>query len=76
MGEILPFRRPPPNGGSPTRPCSACGHSMDADAVRCRRCGSPIRFGNDGHGRQRMPGWMILGVILALAVVLGWLLGR
>ena len=68
MGEILPFERPE------TRPCPACGRPMDVDAVRCRTCGAPIKFGDPR--RRGMPWWMLLGVILALAVLLGWLFDR
>lgn len=48
---------------------------MLADAVRCRHCGEPVRFGGKAR-RERLPAWMVVGVILALAVLLGWALGR
>lgn len=70
MGELLPFQRPP-EGESTTEPCPNCGHRVDRAAIRCRRCGATTLRAT-GKSR-RMPWWILLGLILALAVVLGWL---
>jgi hypothetical protein len=73
MGELRPFPRTPSDPGEPTKPCSRCGHPVDTAAIRCRRCGQstlPPR-----HVRSGYPWWMVLGIILAVVVVLGLLLG-
>jgi len=72
MGDVLPFRRPPEDPD--TQPCAGCGHAVDRAAIRCRRCGrstipaSPKRRG--------LSWWMLLGIILAIAMLAGWLSGR
>jgi hypothetical protein len=74
MGDVLPFRRVPDDPDEPTEPCTHCGHPVDTAAIRCRRCGKstlPPR-----QMRRRIPWWVLLGLILALVVVIGWLTGR
>jgi hypothetical protein len=72
MGEVLPFPRLPQDPD--TEPCRNCGHSVDRAAIRCRRCGTSTI---PGRARSRsLPWWVLLGLILALAVVLGWIAGR
>ena len=73
MGELLPFRHPPEDG-STTEPCPNCGHQVDRAAIRCRRCGATtLRATGKSRG---MTWWMVLGVILALAVLLGWFFAK
>jgi hypothetical protein len=72
MGELLPFQRPPQDPD--TEPCPNCGHQVDVAAIRCRRCGATtLRAMGKSTG---IPWWLLLGILLALAVVLGWLFRR
>ena len=73
MGEILPFRRPPPEDpGEPTAPCPRCGHPVDTAAIRCRRCGqSTLPSAPGGRG---IPWWIWVGALLSLAVLVFQLL--
>ena len=71
MGEVLPFRRIPGDPDEPTDPCSNCGQPVDRAAIRCRQCGKstlPPRY-----PQRRLPWWMWLGILLAVAVLIGLL---
>jgi len=72
MGELLPFRRLPQDPD--TEPCRHCGRPVDRAAIRCRACGhSTIPAPAEA---RRLPWWLLPGIVLALAVLLGLLFGR
>jgi uncharacterized paraquat-inducible protein A len=75
MGNLLPFRRPPPEDpDEPMAPCSHCGKPVDQAAIRCRSCGKstlPSRSNSLG-----LPWWLLLGIVLAALALVGWLSGR
>lgn len=72
MGDVLPFPRLPRDPD--TEPCRHCGQPVDRAAIRCRRCGASTIPGAERP--RRLAWWMALGILLAVAVVLGWVIGR
>lgn len=57
----------------PTAPCPYCGREIHEDAQRCPYCDQYISAEDAPAGRK--PWWIIVGVILCLLMVLGWLWG-
>ena len=54
-----------------TVPCPYCLRPVYEDAERCSACGRYLSREDAGRPR-RHPWWLIVGVLLCLAVVLGW----
>jgi hypothetical protein len=54
-----------------TIPCPFCGEPVYEEAERCPSCGQYL---SREDAPRRIPAWFLLGVILSLAVVLGWIL--
>jgi hypothetical protein len=52
-----------------TLPCPHCLRSVYEDAERCPSCGAYL---SREDAPARRPWWMVLGVLICLAVVLGW----
>lgn len=57
----------------PTVPCPYCGREIHEDAQRCPYCEQYISAEDAPAGPK--PWWIVLGVILCLLMVLGWLWG-
>ncbi|MFO0949783.1 MAG: zinc ribbon domain-containing protein [Isosphaeraceae bacterium] len=56
----------------PTVPCPHCGRDIYDDSEWCPGCGRYLsREDAPGGGR---PWWIVVGVVLCLMVVLGWVL--
>lgn len=56
-----------------TMPCPYCRREIHEDAQRCPYCDQYISAEDAPTGPK--PWWIILGVILCLLLVLGWLWG-
>jgi len=56
-----------------TMPCPYCRREIHEDAQRCPYCEQYISVEDAPAGPK--PWWIILGVILCLLLVLGWLWG-
>lgn len=54
-----------------TIPCPYCSRAVYEDAERCPGCGHYL---SREDGPSRHPWWLILGVLLCLVVVLGWVI--
>jgi hypothetical protein len=54
-----------------TVPCPHCGVSIHEEAERCLYCGHYI---SQEDAPRRYPWWFILGFLLSMVVVLGWVL--
>ena len=57
----------------PTVSCPHCGRQIHEDAQRCPYCDQYISTEDSPDGPK--PWWIILGAILCLLLVLGWLWG-
>lgn len=57
----------------PTAPCPYCGREIHEDAQRCPYCDQYISAEDAPAGRKQW--WIVLGVVLCLLMVLGWLWG-
>ena len=57
----------------PTVPCPYCRREIHEDAQRCPYCEQYISAEDAPAGRK--PWWIVLGVVLCLLMVLGWLWG-
>ncbi len=57
----------------PTVPCPYCRREIHEDAQRCPYCDQYISAEDAPAGRK--PWWIVLGVVLCLLMVLGWLWG-
>jgi hypothetical protein len=57
----------------PTIRCPYCKREIHEDAQRCPYCEQYISA--EDSASPRKPWWIVLGVILALAIILGWMLG-
>lgn len=55
----------------PRVPCPYCRREIHEDAQRCPYCERYISAEDSPAGRK--PWWIILGVVLCLLMVLGWL---
>jgi endogenous inhibitor of DNA gyrase (YacG/DUF329 family) len=53
-----------------TRPCPHCGKEIYDNAEQCPKCGKYV----DDDSSPRRPVWLIIGVILCLLIVIGWVL--
>ena len=62
------------DGGEQTAPCPYCQRPVYDDAERCPACGSYLSVEDAGRPARR-PWWMVAGVLLCLAVLLGWVVG-
>jgi len=56
-----------------TMPCPYCGKAIYDDAERCPYCEHYISR-EDAPSKQ--PVWLVIGVVLCLAIVALWILGR
>ena len=54
-------------------PCGNCGRDIYDDAERCPYCGEYIS--RENRRLTGKPWWMILGVLLCIIVVYGWIFG-
>jgi hypothetical protein len=59
-----------PEGETETVPCPSCRQPVYEEAQRCPHCGNYI---SEEDAPGRLPGWMILGVLVCLGVVVGWI---
>lgn len=57
----------------PTFPCPGCGRQIYEEAHACPYCGEYLAF-DDPHGGPSRPWWVWVGVIAALASILGGVL--
>ena len=57
----------------PTVPCPYCRREIHEDAQRCPYCERYISAEDAPAGPR--PWWIVLGVVLCLLMVLGWLWG-
>ena len=57
----------------PTVSCPWCDREIHEDAQRCPHCGQYISSEDGPSGRK--PWWIVAGVLLCLAMVVGWLFG-
>jgi hypothetical protein len=57
----------------PTVPCPYCRREIHEDAQRCPYCERYISAEDAPAGRK--PWWILVGVVLCLLMVLGWLWG-
>jgi predicted nucleic acid-binding Zn ribbon protein len=55
-----------------TVPCPYCGKAVYEDAERCPYCENYLSR-EDAPGRQ--PTWIVIGVLVCLVLVAGWILG-
>jgi hypothetical protein len=56
-----------------TMPCPYCGRAIYDDAERCPYCENYI---SREDAPSRHPLWLIIGVLICLAIVALWVLGR
>lgn len=56
-----------------TMPCPYCGRDIHEDAERCPYCESYI---SREDAPSRHPQWIVVGVVICLAIVALWILGR
>jgi hypothetical protein len=56
-----------------TSPCPYCRRPIYADAERCPHCGNYLSAEDAPPSRQSW--WIILGVLVCLVVVAGWIMG-
>ena len=56
-------------GMTDTVPCPHCLRPVYEDAERCPGCG---RYLSREDAPKRHPWWLVVGVLVCLAVVLGW----
>jgi len=59
------------DGGEETISCPYCLRPVYEDAERCPECGHYLSI-EDAERPARRPWWMVAGVLLCLAVLLGW----
>jgi hypothetical protein len=65
---LQPQEYPEPDENSDdTAPCPRCHAHIYDDAVRCPACGHYL-----GAGAEGKPWWMVAGILLCLAMALGW----
>ena len=55
-----------------TMPCPHCGDPVYEEAERCPSCGHYLS--REDAPWRRPPWWLLVGVVLGLIVVLGWVL--
>ncbi len=53
-----------------TFPCPHCFHTIYEDAERCSGCG---RYLSIEDAPARKPWWLVIGVLVCLIVVIGWI---
>ena len=53
-----------------TFPCPHCFHTVYEDAERCSGCG---RYLSIEDAPARKPWWLVIGVLVCLIVVIGWI---
>jgi hypothetical protein len=56
-----------------TVPCPYCRRPVYEDAERCPHCENYL---SEEDAPRRPPLWVVVGVVVCLAVVLMWVLGR
>lgn len=56
-----------------TMPCPYCGKAIYDDAERCPYCEHYISREDEP---SKQPVWLIIGVLICLAIVALWILGR
>ena len=57
----------------PTLPCPHCGAEVYENAERCPECGKYLSEEDVPSGPK--PLWIIVGVLVCLVIVLGWVFG-
>ncbi len=53
-----------------TFPCPHCFHTVYEDAERCSGCG---RYLSTEDAPVRKPWWLVIGVLVCIVVVIGWM---
>jgi hypothetical protein len=67
---LSPQEYPEPDESSAdTAPCPHCRALIYDDSERCPACGEYLSASD-----ERKPWWMVVGVLVCLAVALGWVL--
>lgn len=61
---------------SSTAECPRCGRQIYEDSERCPSCGNYVTPGAPEARKERLPWWVILGLLLIATLVLGWLFLR
>jgi hypothetical protein len=56
-----------------TMPCPYCGKAIYDDAERCPYCENYVSR-EDAPSKQ--PVWLVIGVVICLAIIALWILGR
>jgi hypothetical protein len=65
-----------PGGRSDVIDCPYCGESIYHQAERCPHCERYVSPLEDPPARRQRPWWILIGALICLLIVVGWILNR